>query len=35
MEIWEIIDRIQDVITLIGVPIAIYLLYKIYRKVMH
>jgi len=31
--IWNWIDRIQDVITLFGVPIAIYLLWDIWRKV--
>ena len=28
--IWEWIDRIQDILTLIGVPIAVYLLIRIY-----
>ena len=32
-EIWEWIDRVQDILTLIGVPIAIYLLWSVYRKV--
>jgi len=31
---WEWIDRVQDLITLIGVPVAIYLLARIYIKVM-
>jgi len=30
--IWEYIDRIQDVLTLIGMPIAIYLLWKIWKN---
>jgi len=30
---WEWIDKIQDIITLFGVPIAIYLLWNIYIKV--
>ena len=31
--VWEWIDRIQDLITLIGVPVAVYLLVKIYIRV--
>lgn len=33
MDIFETIDRIQDIITLIAIPIAVYLLIKIYLKV--
>jgi len=32
IDYWEWIDRIQDLITLIGVPIAVYLLWKIYVR---
>jgi hypothetical protein len=30
---WEWIDRAQDVMTSIAIPIAVYLLWKIYIKV--
>jgi len=33
MDIYEWIDRIQDIITLIAIPIAVYLLIRIYLKV--
>jgi len=33
MDFFELVDRIQDVLTLIGVPVAIYLLIKIYLRV--
>jgi len=33
MDVFETIDRIQDIITLIAVPVAVYLLIKIYLKV--
>ncbi|MFH1323781.1 MAG: hypothetical protein ABIH64_00895 [Nanoarchaeota archaeon] len=34
-ELFEVIDRIQDVITLFAVPVAVYLLYRIYNKIMN
>jgi hypothetical protein len=30
--LFEIIDRVQDIVTLIAVPIAVYLLYRIWQK---
>lgn len=30
---FELIDKIQDIITLIGVPVATYLLLRIYIKI--
>ncbi len=33
VDIFELIDRIQDIVTLIAIPIAIWLLWKINKKV--
>jgi len=32
-ELFEVIDRIQDIITLFGVPVAVYFLWRIYQKI--